>query len=136
MSRRNQNNAVALPMSVQAENETEGTNIPMDTVIGTPEVETTPVVEPAAPNKNAVLRDYDIDKLRAECKTKSAAIRYLASKGYARADIARALGLIYQHVKNVLDAPVKTNRGGEVGNPDNARRVPVETTEAGESTAA
>jgi hypothetical protein len=127
MSRRNQNNAVALPMSVQPENETEGTNIPMDTVIGTP------VVEPAAPNKNAVLRDYDIDKLRAECKTKSAAIRYLASKGYARADIARALGLIYQHVKNVLDAPVKTNRGGEVGNPDNARRVPVE---GGESTAA
>jgi predicted GNAT superfamily acetyltransferase len=129
MSRRNQNNAVAR-QSVQAENETEGTNIPMDAVIGTP------VVEPAAPNKNAVLRDYDIDKLRAECKTKSAAIRYLASKGYARADIARALGIIYQHVKNVLDAPVKTNRGGEVGNPDNARRVPVETTEAGESTAA
>src|SRR3954471_10327836 len=35
-------------------------------------------------------------------KTKSARIRALAKVGYARADIARFLGIRYQHVRNVV----------------------------------
>ncbi len=38
--------------------------------------------------------------------TVSGKIRYLDKQGYPRADIARALGKRYQHVKNVLDADV------------------------------
>ena len=43
-----------------------------------------------------------MSKLVAGLKTKSAKIRALASAGYARADIARFLGIRYQHVRNVL----------------------------------
>ena len=53
---------------------------------------------------NQVLANEDIDKLREEYKTKSAVIRYLASKDYTRSDIAKALGIRYQHVRNVLVA--------------------------------
>jgi bifunctional DNA-binding transcriptional regulator/antitoxin component of YhaV-PrlF toxin-antitoxin module len=41
-------------------------------------------------------------KLVAGLKTKSAKIRALAKAGYARADIARFLGVRYQHVRNVV----------------------------------
>jgi len=37
---------------------------------------------------------------------KSARIRYLNSKGMARADIGRFLGIRYQFVRNVLTMPV------------------------------
>jgi bifunctional DNA-binding transcriptional regulator/antitoxin component of YhaV-PrlF toxin-antitoxin module len=37
--------------------------------------------------------------------TKSAKIRALAQAGYPRADIARHLGIRYQHVRNVLERP-------------------------------
>ncbi len=40
-------------------------------------------------------------------KTTSAKIRYLAGTGMKRADIARKLEIRYQHVKNVLEAPLK-----------------------------
>lgn len=40
----------------------------------------------------------------AHLPTKSARIRALAAKGLSRADIARALGIRYQHVRNVLVA--------------------------------
>ena len=44
--------------------------------------------------------------------TKSAKIRALDAKGYARADIARFLDIRYQHVRNVLvDGPPKNPRG-------------------------
>ena len=38
--------------------------------------------------------------------TKSAKIRFLDSKGYSRGDIARILGVRYQHVRNVLITPI------------------------------
>lgn len=41
-------------------------------------------------------------------QTKSAKIRYLFNEGYDKADIARSLGIIYQHVRNVLNSQVKT----------------------------
>lgn len=39
--------------------------------------------------------------------TVSAKIRYLDKRGMKRADIARKLSIRYQHVKNVLDNPLK-----------------------------
>lgn len=39
----------------------------------------------------------------------SAQMRYLESEGYKRARIATILGKRYQHVKNVLDKPLKKN---------------------------
>lgn len=39
--------------------------------------------------------------------TKSAAIRVLASKGVATAEIARHMGIKYQHARNVLKRPLK-----------------------------
>ena len=43
----------------------------------------------------------------AKLSTKSAAIRYLDSQGCTRSEIASALGIRYQHVRNVLITPVK-----------------------------
>jgi len=48
-------------------------------------------------------------------ETKSAKIRFLNSLGCPRADIARHLGIVYQHVKNVLDGPSKN--GGKSKTP-------------------
>lgn len=39
--------------------------------------------------------------------TVSSKIRYLDKRGMKRADIARKLSIRYQHVKNVLDNPLK-----------------------------
>lgn len=39
--------------------------------------------------------------------TVSAKIRQMAKDGYKRADIARSLGKKYQHVRNVLETPLK-----------------------------
>lgn len=40
-------------------------------------------------------------------KTASAMIRYLHGEGYAPSGIAKFLGKIYQHVRNVLNQPLK-----------------------------
>lgn len=40
-------------------------------------------------------------------ETVSGKIRFLDSEGFGRADIARILEKRYQHVKNVLDNPLK-----------------------------
>jgi c-di-AMP phosphodiesterase-like protein len=42
-----------------------------------------------------------------KCGSKSAAIRKLHADGRSRGDIAKLLGLRYQHVRNVLITPVK-----------------------------
>ena len=41
------------------------------------------------------------------CVTTSSKIRYLASTGMSRGDIARVTGKRYQHVRNVLITPLK-----------------------------
>lgn len=46
-----------------------------------------------------------MDELTAGVRTKSDKIRRLAAAGYARADIARYLGIRYQFVYNVVSAP-------------------------------
>ena len=43
----------------------------------------------------------------AELKTKSAKIRFLASQAFSRGSIADYLGIRYQHVRNVLETPLK-----------------------------
>ena len=42
--------------------------------------------------------------------TKSAKIRYLDSLDYSRGEIAKALNIRYQHVRNVLITPIKNAR--------------------------
>lgn len=47
--------------------------------------------------------DTELDSL----KTTSEKIRYLDAKGTSRAEIAKQLGVRYQHVRNVLLKPLK-----------------------------
>lgn len=46
---------------------------------------------------------YDASKF----KTKSEAIRFYSAQGHSRAEIARAMNILYQHVRNVLTQPIK-----------------------------
>ncbi|MCW5723900.1 MAG: AbrB/MazE/SpoVT family DNA-binding domain-containing protein [Maricaulaceae bacterium] len=50
-------------------------------------------------------------------KTTSAKIRALASEGLPRADIARFLGVRYQHVRNVLVAEQQKTQSGAAARP-------------------
>ena len=59
------------------------------------------------PTKTAPKLKADISKTVDELPTVSAKIRYLDSQNVPRADIARILNKRYQHVKNVLDHPLK-----------------------------
>lgn len=49
----------------------------------------------------------DVAALMKEHKTKSAVIRYLSGTGMSRSNIAKTLGIRYQHVRNVLLTPLK-----------------------------
>ncbi len=55
---------------------------------------------------NAVLANENLLELKEQHATKSSLIRYLTSKGYTRSDIANALGIRYQHVRNVQTTPL------------------------------
>jgi hypothetical protein len=68
-----------------------------------------------------------LERLVSGLPTKSAKIRKLADAGVPRADIARFLGLRYQHVRNVLiDYENKRLPAPTVGQPHNGERVEVE----------
>lgn len=56
--------------------------------------------------------------------TKSAQIRALAANGYARTDIARLLGISYQHVYNVLTTTVTVKRNST--SKDDAAAIAIE----------
>lgn len=58
---------------------------------------------PAAP----VAPAFDVAEALKVHKTKSALIRHLAGEGKSRSEIAKMLNIRYQHVRNVLTAPVK-----------------------------
>lgn len=49
----------------------------------------------------------DVAMLLNELKTKSAVIRHLTSLGWKRGQIAKELGIRYQHVRNVQLQPLK-----------------------------
>lgn len=50
---------------------------------------------------------HNVEELYKKLQTKSAVIRYLAADGLKRGEIAKLLGIRYQHVRNVLITPVK-----------------------------
>lgn len=50
---------------------------------------------------------YNLEELYKKLTTKSAVIRYLNAEGMKRGEIAKLLGIRYQHVRNVLITPVK-----------------------------
>jgi len=62
---------------------------------------TTEATEAKVEKVNQVLANEDMKKVAEEYKTKSAMIRYFTSKEYTRSDIAKAMGIRYQHVRNV-----------------------------------
>lgn len=47
--------------------------------------------------------EFDLSKFA----SKSAAIRHLAAEGKSRSEIAKLLNIRYQHVRNVLETPLK-----------------------------
>lgn len=52
-------------------------------------------------------RSQSIEAQLAALPTTSARIRYLAGEGLTRGQIAKTLGIRYQHVRNVLITPLK-----------------------------
>ena len=52
-------------------------------------------------------KDYNVEELMTQYKTKSAVIRYLASENVSRSTIATILNIRYQHVRNVLTQVLK-----------------------------
>lgn len=48
-----------------------------------------------------------LESLMSQYKTKSALIRELHSRGKTRGEIAKFMGIRYQHVRNVLITPIK-----------------------------
>jgi uncharacterized protein with HEPN domain len=59
------------------------------------------IVEYASPTA------LDLQALMTEHKTKSAVIRHLTSLGKSRSEVAKFMGIRYQHVRNVLTQPIK-----------------------------
>lgn len=59
------------------------------------------VIEIAQPSR------FNLDEALKQAGTKSALIRDLAAKGKTRSEIAKMLNIRYQHVRNVLSAPLK-----------------------------
>jgi hypothetical protein len=59
------------------------------------------------------MTDPEMDEIVAGLSTKADKIRALAAAGVSKGDIARYLGIIYQHVYNVLarSSPKKTREG-------------------------
>lgn len=50
---------------------------------------------------NPIAETYKLDDLMTQYKTKSAVIRFLTSEGHTRSNIAKFMGIRYQHVRNV-----------------------------------
>ena len=76
-----------------------------------PESAEKPLVEmvpPAPDEKGGWVPTINLDELRKTYPTKSAQIRFLFSKGLTRGQIAKALDIRYQHVRNVLITPLKS----------------------------
>ena len=65
-----------------------------------------------APTPGKEVKPLPTDKAFTDLTTKSAKIRYLHNLGWSTGDIARSLGIIYQHARNVLNTPIKEPREG------------------------
>lgn len=60
--------------------------------------------------KEVKFNDKEFDKELSEMTTKSSKIRFLLSKGWSRSQVAKKLGIIYQHVRNVEITPIKKQK--------------------------
>lgn len=72
------------------------------------------------PSRGKTLSDDQraaMEQLCEKLPTKSAKIRALHRAGYSRGDIARFLGILYQHVRNVLLEPLPKGEWTPRGNP-------------------
>ena len=67
------------------------------------------VVSKSTNKKVAPKLDDKVQKELSSLTTVSSKIRFLDEQGFSRGDISRILNKRYQHVKNVLDKPLKTN---------------------------
>lgn len=56
---------------------------------------------------NPIAEKYVLVELYEQYKTKSAVIRFLHSQGYKVGEIAKFMGIIYQHARNVIKQPQK-----------------------------
>lgn len=70
------------------------------------QVEVTETTAPAAPTAE-VKPEKSAAELIAEHGNKSNAIRAMSANGKTKGEIAKALGIRYQHVRNVLSQPLK-----------------------------
>jgi hypothetical protein len=102
----------------------------------TPSASSAPAVASnVSKSKHGLAMPIDVTKVMQEHKTKSAAIRYLSSLkgesgiGYTRSEIANALGIRYQHVRNVLTQPAKKST---VATPSVTVAEPVQAPKASE----
>lgn len=62
---------------------------------------TTEATEAKEVKVNPITEAHNLDDLMKEYKTKSAVIRFLTSEGHTRSNIAKFMGIRYQHVRNV-----------------------------------
>lgn len=81
--------------------------------VATEQAEVEAKQEPKEPKEQeAMSRAKQAQDLYKEYGTKSATIRHLAELGWSRSEIAKAMDIRYQHVRNVLIQPLK--RGPQV----------------------
>lgn len=111
MARNNQNKAVAqVEQSVEQVEEqiaqVEQVAVETETVEQVEQVEQTEGQEPIV-QVDPPLTPVSLEGLMGLFKTKSAVIRYLKSQGQTTAQIAKFMGIRYQHVRNVLTQPLK-----------------------------
>jgi hypothetical protein len=85
--------------------ESTSTSIPTSTPI----VQEPQMPEAIVPTTSQIDPRYDETYLQS-LTTTSARIRYLHSRGLKNGEIAKKLGKLYQHVRNVLIVPVKIPR--------------------------
>jgi hypothetical protein len=60
-----------------------------------------------ATKKQTKVTELKLEALMLEYKTKSGVVRYLTAEGWTRSDIARFVGIRYQHVRNIQLTPLK-----------------------------
>ena len=95
----------------QVTDQTEGSNTNDQNVVTHTEgnLAVAPTIEDQPVTSQVAVADqlkYDPEVL-ASHQTKSAKIRYLASCNMKVSEIAKTLGIIYQHARNVLKTPLK-----------------------------
>lgn len=61
-------------------------------------------------NASTILDTPGLDVTLDQFSTTSSKIRYLSSQNMSTADIAKKLGIRYQHVRNVLLKPLKSGK--------------------------